>query len=158
NGFAHCGSSTSILLTGYSQGAQVTADVVQAISPPLVLGVALFGDPYFNSADKVDRGGFQAGRNGFLGKRHLFSTQWQSRMLSYCHLHDPVCQGPLHNVGYLFSRHKTYDKLGEPEKAAQYFFNLEEQASGVHIYGPTSGPAGFDVLFGGACPNPTGTV
>jgi hypothetical protein len=133
-GFAHCGSSTHILLTGYSQGAQVTADVVQAISPPLVLGVALFGDPYFNSADKVDRGGFQAGRNGFLGKRPLFSTYWQPHIRSYCHLHDPVCQGPLHNVAYLFSQHKTYDKLSEPEAAARYFASLETAGSPGHVY------------------------
>ena len=136
-GFAHCSSSTSILLIGYSQGAQVTADVVQAMSPSHVLGVALFGDPYFNSKDSVDRGGFQIGRNGFLGKRPQFSAYWKPHTLSYCHLHDPVCQGPLHNVSYLFSQHKTYNKLGDPEKAASYFFNLEQRTgnnSGRHVY------------------------
>jgi predicted esterase len=84
---------TQMLLVGYSQGAQVTADVYQNGSQRGVIGVALFGDPYFNSADSaVDQGSFQPGRNGALGTRSLYRASMFVR--SYCHKNDPVCQGP----------------------------------------------------------------
>ena len=130
-----CAKQRRILLVGYSQGAQVTGDVVEQHGVqlaagvfPQLLGVVLFGDPYFNSADPVDRGGFEHGRNGWLGQRALFSPSVRERMLSYCHAHDPVCQGPLHNGEYLTSQHTDYAKLGEPEEAARYFTQLESQA------------------------------
>jgi hypothetical protein len=107
-----------ILLTGYSQGAQVTADEVQTNQVSVIFGVALFGDPYFNSRDPVDRGGFSYGRNGWLGQRPLFDSSQREHVLSYCHYHDPVCQG----AGlYGDSQHTNYDGVGEPEEAARYF-------------------------------------
>jgi Cutinase len=118
---------TPMILTGYSQGAQVTADVYDGLRPGTrVLGAVLFGDPYFNSRDRIaDRGDFKRGLDGVLGTRPIFELK--GSVLSYCHQHDPVCQGPLSYVElarYRFSRHDNYDKLGEPEEAAQYFAPL----------------------------------
>ena len=119
-----------LLLTGYSQGAQVTADDVQDNQVSVIFGVALFGDPYFNSRDPVDRGGFSYGRNGWLGQRPLFVYSQREHVLSYCHYHDPVCQG----AGlYGDSQHTNYDKLGEPEQAAQYFTQLEKSGSSPSV-------------------------
>jgi hypothetical protein len=128
-----CSKRRRILLVGYSQGAQVTGDVVQKRGVKLasgvfdqLLGVVLFGDTYFNSADPVDRSDFEHGRNGWLGKRGVFEESIQPYVLSYCHAHDPVCQGPLHNGEWLTSQHTNYEKLGEPEEAAKHFsLNIE---------------------------------
>ncbi len=122
-----CGETTKILLVGYSQGAQVTGDVVQALrtSPrtlPLlahILGVALFGDPYFNASDsRVDRGGYQH-LDGLLGRRPHFVGV---RVLSYCHKYDPICQGPLDYVTlaeHRFGPHKNYPP--DAVEAGRYF-------------------------------------
>ena len=118
---------TKMLLTGYSQGAQVTADVYQNGSQRNVLGVALFGDPYFNSRDSVDGGSYERGLDGGLGTRRLFTPSERPHVLSYCHQHDPVCQSPYSFAEfgiYRFSRHNNYDKLDEPEQAARYFTAL----------------------------------
>jgi Cutinase len=99
------------LLVGYSQGAQVTGDVVQKLSADLlshVLGVALFGDPYFNTRDyRVDRGNHQH-LDGLLGTRPIFTGV---SVLSYCHKYDPICQGPLDYITlaeHQFKPHENY--------------------------------------------------
>jgi hypothetical protein len=109
-----CGSKTKLLLVGYSQGAQVTGDVVQELAAngrtvPLlshVLGVALFGDPYFNARDaRVDRGTHEH-LDGLLGSRPRFVS---GRVLSYCHKYDPICQGPLDYVTLAEHQFKPHD-------------------------------------------------
>jgi hypothetical protein len=50
------GGQHKSLLVGYSQAAQVTADVVQQSDYRDVFGVVLVGDPDFSSGDSVDRG------------------------------------------------------------------------------------------------------
>ena len=108
--------SAKMILTGYSQGAQVTADVYQNGSTSHVLAVVLFGDPYFNSRDsRVDRGNFRVGPKGGLGSRPKFNG---GHVLSYCHANDPVCQFGSNPIA-LFTNHSNYDKLNEPAQAAQ---------------------------------------
>src|SRR5581483_9363750 len=58
NSFVSSCPSVRVFLTGLSQGAQVTGDVYQSLSRSMpknlfrnILGVALFGDPLFNSHD-----------------------------------------------------------------------------------------------------------
>lgn len=109
---------TKLILTGYSQGAQVAGDVLQRYGPfPNVAATVLFGDPYFNGRDPVDRGHprFRTGVNGGLGKRPRFT---ENRVLSYCHSNDPVCQNTANPIA-LFTWHDNYDKLGEPAAAAR---------------------------------------
>jgi hypothetical protein len=130
---------TKMFLTGYSQGAQVTADVYQNGSTPHVLGIALFGDPYFNSDDAIaDRGSFRLGRHGGLGTRPLFSSASRGHVLSYCHDRDPVCQEPLGPLDYrfLFRFHDNYDKLGEPALAAAQFTRLDRASSVTSLSRP----------------------
>jgi Tol biopolymer transport system component len=111
---------TKMILTGYSQGAQVTGDVYQNGSTSHVLAVVLFGDPYFNSRDsRVDRGSFRVGPKGGLGSRPKFNG---GHVLSYCHANDPVCQFGS-NPTARFANHGTYDKLNEPSQAAQVVAN-----------------------------------
>jgi hypothetical protein len=121
-------SHTRFFLTGISQGAQIAGDIYQRGSYPAVVGVALFGEPYFNNRDAyIDRGDYERGLSGTLGTRPIFDKGRRSHVLSFCHKHDPVCQGPLSFIElarYSFSRHANYDKLGEPERAAQYFANF----------------------------------
>jgi hypothetical protein len=116
---------TATYLVGYSQGAQVAGDVYQAGGWRYVKGVALFGDPYFNNRDKpADRGNFEPGLSGALGTRPLFGGLEEGYVLSYCHKHDPVCQGPLEYytlARYGFKPHENYGVKGEPEEAADYF-------------------------------------
>jgi hypothetical protein len=118
---SNCGDATKVVLVGYSQGAQVAADVYQEGTRAKVLATVLFGDPYFNSRDTAaDRGSYRRGRNGGLGIRPLYSADARGHVLSFCHDRDPVCQEPLAPADYrlLFKHHNTYASLGEPEAAA----------------------------------------
>jgi hypothetical protein len=119
--FSKCPSS-KIVLTGYSQGAQVTGDVYQRTSSKQIMGVVLFGDPRFNSADSADRGGV-SGLDGALGTRPLFKDapgkQSIGHVLSYCHNRDPVCQG-VSRLRYGPTYHENYGATDEPEQAARY--------------------------------------
>lgn len=89
--------STRVFLVGYSQGAEVTGDVYATSRTSgwkNVLGVALFGDPLFNSHDRqADRGTFTHNANGGLGTRQPFPEWSRGHILSYCNHFDPVCGG-----------------------------------------------------------------
>jgi hypothetical protein len=85
---------TKFILAGYSQGAQVIGDAIQkgGISPSLIAGAALFGDPYFNPTDSgVDRSTYDPDLYGALGTRPVFSSSLQGKVFSYCHDLDIVC-------------------------------------------------------------------
>ena len=104
----------------------MTGDVYHNGPGRNVSGAVLFGDPYFNHRDRAaDLGSaVGSGLDGLLGTRPLFGGR---RALSYCHQHDPICQGPLSFTEialYRFTRHSNYADLGEPEQAAQYFAPL----------------------------------
>lgn len=127
---ANCGRLTAVVLVGYSQGAQVTADVYQrdltATEKRMVVGSVLFGDTYFNRHDKaVDRGSYSGRRGGLFGERPIFHGS--ATVLSFCHSHDPICQGVGERVGPIpvidpgsltFRQHTNYDRFGEPREAA----------------------------------------
>jgi hypothetical protein len=116
NEIANC-PRTRLLLTGYSQGAQVTADVYQrhlsALERTHILGVALFGDPYFDPADATaDRSTYLHSKAGILGDRPTFGRA--RHVVSYCHRFDPVCQRStvveiaLHRL----TQHENYKSAG----------------------------------------------
>jgi len=117
---AWCGPvGTKLLLDGYSQGAQVTADVYQSLNSQqrqFVLGVVLFGDPRYNHLS------FAAiaprDNNGILPVRGEFPADSRGKVLSYCHARDPICQGLGQLVLHGDGAHKTYSTLGEPQAAA----------------------------------------
>lgn len=97
---ATCGPQTRIILSGYSQGAQVAADVYQAMDGDAkghqIYAMVLFGDPYFNGssqgrgASKGDRRHLN-GVHGGLGRRPGYG-RYRRWVRSYCHRRDPVCQ------------------------------------------------------------------
>lgn len=107
-------STTRLLLTGYSQGAQVTGDVYQRdIATTLrkhIVAVALFGDPYFDPKDRAaDRGKYARNKKGILGTRGAFGRGLP--VLSYCRRHDPICQeleSPLTLKKYGLKPHGNY--------------------------------------------------
>jgi Cutinase len=141
--------ATKILLSGYSQGAQVTGDVYERASSSLrlhILGVALFGDPYFNSRDTAwadatsgsapPEGIFTVGVDGALAEvlnapRPFYPPDTKFHVLSFCHGGDPVCQGdPLRtfiiNLAlHQFTHHDDYAGWYEPQFAANYFTSHE---------------------------------
>lgn len=128
---AKCRNVSKLVLIGYSQGAQVAGDVFQrkltTAEKKMVAAVVLFGDPYFNGGDrKVARSSFSGRRDGILGRRPAFKTG-DSLVLSYCHSHDPICQGLFFRVGptrtpdpgsLTFRQHLNYTGFGEPTEIA----------------------------------------
>jgi hypothetical protein len=118
-----CGSSgTTFGLTGYSQGAQVTADVYQSL--PIaqrrrIALVVLFGDPRYNHSSFADI--YKRDNNGILPVRGEFPADTRGKVLSYCHARDPICQGLGQFALHLTGAHNTYAKLDEPKRAARYF-------------------------------------
>jgi hypothetical protein len=134
-----------IILIGYSQGAQATGDFYQRDTDSKerqhITAVVLFGDPYFNPTDKqADHGTFESDLAGVLGRRPSFGDD--PRVLSYCRLHDPVCQIPnLVQVGlYGIKQHLLYKPWGT--EAAEKVAAMESQISpgpvSVTITGPSS--------------------
>jgi hypothetical protein len=90
---------TRYVLSGFSQGAQVVADMVTALPSQyrgLIAGVVLFGDPQFNGHSAADRSTFDANRNGALtgvtGPRPEYPSWLVRNVSSFCHADDPVCQ------------------------------------------------------------------
>jgi hypothetical protein len=97
---ATCGSQTRIILSGYSQGAQVAADVYQAMDGAgegsRIYAMVLFGDPYFNggSAGRGSSTGdlrHRTGIHGGLGLRPGYG-RYRRAVRSYCHRRDLICQ------------------------------------------------------------------
>jgi hypothetical protein len=121
-----CASQTKIILLGYSQGAQVSGDVYQGLSPTEashVGAVVLFGDPLYNHRDKVAD---QATRDldGALGTRPAFRASKATDVLSYCNEKDPICQWRLPTATLAAKRlteHKKYwgDSSSPAEVAAR---------------------------------------
>lgn len=116
-------SQSKLILAGYSQGAQVSADAYDLLSSEQrghVLGMAMWGDPRFNGASKAARGDFNPKRGGLLNfiysKRPEFADH--QKVASYCHDGDPVCQG----IRTLFriSQHLNYHTVGDAASSISY--------------------------------------
>lgn len=123
-----------IVLAGYSQGADATADALQGLTSAQrtrVLAVALFGDPLYNSAGPEDFiTNFQRQEQVHDLKDGLLTTLFPKRfpfrmippdmflrVLSYCHVTDPICQaGEVRR-----STHTNYALSQDPRDAAAYF-------------------------------------
>jgi hypothetical protein len=95
-----CGSVSPILLVGYSQGAQVAADVYQGWLLPRVkarvLGITLLADPRFRGgqATPVNRGTYDRRLNGVYdipGTPRTWAASESGVARSYCTWGDPVC-------------------------------------------------------------------
>ncbi|MFJ8957855.1 cutinase family protein [Lentzea sp. NPDC102401] len=125
---AACGTRTQLVLAGYSQGGQVTAEVYEnlpATARDRVLGMVLFGEPKFNSESVAAEGNFEVGRNGSLGTRAEY--QHPGPVLSYCHALDPVCQGFFDfnrrlpkKLAFDGAQHTNYPTLGDSPGGATY--------------------------------------
>ncbi|WP_161962387.1 fibronectin type III domain-containing protein [Nocardioides speluncae] len=116
-------SQSKLILAGYSQGAQVSADVYELLSPEQrghVLGMAMWGDPRFNGASKAVRGDFNPKRGGMLNflysKRPEFPDH--QKVASYCHDGDPICQG-IRTV-FRMSQHLNYHTVGDAASTITY--------------------------------------
>lgn len=134
-------ATTQLMLTGYSQGGQLTANVYQRLTATQrshILGVVLFGEPLFNgSDDAVNRGDYDPERDGILPLAPRGEYPDPQKVLSYCHSLDPICQGfylwkmtSTLTKTFDFSRHRQYVDVGDgpgqpayPDAAAEYFAN-----------------------------------
>lgn len=133
--------STKVFLVGYSQGAQVTADVVQepkASEWTNVQGVVLFGDPSYNPSGSSNRYGLnepdvKKRHTAQRGALHMRSAFNDPKVLSFCHRSDPACQ----DHGIRLSQHKNYTSFKESEEAAKYFAAPDDVVND----GPKASPA-----------------
>lgn len=145
-----CGDQTAMILTGYSQGAQVTAETLEQMPKTWrkhIAGVILFGDPYFNHSDAF-AGMFPRSlvRDGVLGKRKTYPDVLETRVLSFCHDRDPVCQSPLHPFSTTsFAQHTNYqsDKR-DTDEAVRWI-----TASGQRGFTDNEPPHGFAATLRG---------
>lgn len=107
---------SSIVLSGYSQGAEVIRGVMAQLRASVetrVAAVELFGDPFFDAreANVHTDGGFKPSQVGVRlqlgGQRVRFGRRWAAGNYSWCHAHDVVCQG-IHGFQNGFRTHSTY--------------------------------------------------
>ncbi|MCR6489604.1 fibronectin type III domain-containing protein [Amycolatopsis sp. OK19-0408] len=163
-----CQERTQLVLSGFSQGAQVTETVYRALTSAQrdrVLGVALFGNPLLNGRSRTSLGTLDRNRNGLLtnwfnsAPPAEFPAPWD-KVRSYCHALDPVCQGllrwsllnPLVKT-FEFAQHGNYPTVGDgpgqdtyPVDAAKFF------AARVRPAPPSSGPEATITPVDGAVP------
>ena len=166
--------NTFFFLVGYSQGAQVLADVVQDLSPQQlghVAGAAFFGDPYFNSKSWASQTS-TSDHDGILGIRSYgtprpeYPEYMRGRLFSYCHGADPICGAykrfgtfwgdefwvmDLGRAGYM-NEHDEYIEAGKTKDAARRLEGLAGDPAEENpepVYPPiTSGVGGpVDVVF-----------
>lgn len=113
--------SSWLVLGGYSQGAQVTREVLVRLGEPereRVSAVVLFGDPYFSPTEPnvLTLSSFNERQRGLLrqlraGSPSPVPASFDGEVFSWCHLHDIVCQGRHRGNGW--SSHKTYAEDAE---------------------------------------------
>ncbi|WP_234542808.1 cutinase family protein [Streptomyces shenzhenensis] len=147
-----CGTSTTIILAGYSQGAQVTGNAYQALDTTQrsgIGGVALFGDPLFNPNSQSARGDFTPGRVGALAHpssriRPEFPSP--QKVVSYCHGDDPICQGffSFSPFGLTTSMtgHLNYQSTGDAGNSTPYTTRAAQDLAGI-----TPSSAGSQLLM-----------
>lgn len=98
---------TAVVLTGYSQGADVVGD---AVTGPLagdldqVAAVLLFGDPSFTAGEPFNAG--DGNRSGIFPRRRGALNAVADRTQSYCNRNDRFCQG-----GASLAAHLAYSKF-----------------------------------------------
>jgi hypothetical protein len=141
-----CGGQTILILTGYSQGAELTGDAYlaelakQPADAAIVGGVILFGDPLFGLHDaSTMQTALQKAvhstlhHNGALtvhglwhvGPPHRFPSATHGTVLSYCLINDLICQG---TGGNPFShQHGRYQSSGFPADAAAWIASRIDQ-------------------------------
>lgn len=142
---------TKIVLVGYSQGAQIVADVYQenwkrdsANTIAWIYGMVLFGDPYFNRNSVgtiapwsiLDGGVYK----GSLGERPAFPVSQANRIVSYCHRGDPVCRGSrgLRPIG-LKRYHTNYHTAGDAADAGRWLSTRLRAWAQANPWPPTPG-------------------
>jgi hypothetical protein len=147
---AKCGGETTLILTGYSQGAEVTGDAYLAdlASSPataaIVGGVVLFGDPLFGLHDaSTMQTALQKAvhsklhHNGALtvhglwhvGPPHQFPAATRGTVLSYCLVNDLICQGTGGNPAS--HQHGRYQFSGFPGDAATWMASRVDQGIAI---------------------------
>lgn len=125
---------TQVFFAGYSQGAEVTADLVQALHPGAFLselwrriaGTVLFGDPLYNHADRVADVNPGLRNDGILTSNtlgpHLFPAADAGKVQSYCIPTDYICQGLGQFILHGGTPHSRYGVTNTwPTDAASYF-------------------------------------
>lgn len=92
-----CGTQTKVILTGYSQGADVMSRVVASLpasTREIVVGEMMFGDPGFDPDDKPsDYGKYNPDRAGLLTAHPHWNAESSAPAVSSCRRFDGYCQG-----------------------------------------------------------------
>jgi hypothetical protein len=125
-----CGTTTKIILVGFSQAAQLVGNVDASLDSAQlsgIAGVALFGDPLFDPSSPAARGSFNTNRRGLLThpSGHIRATfPNPARVIDYCFGDDPVCQGfinlsPFGSIAGTGS-HSNYNTRGDSTNPAPY--------------------------------------
>ncbi|KAF9465909.1 cutinase [Collybia nuda] len=113
--------NTKIVLMGYSQGAHVSGDVLQANAPGTdkVAAVVLMGDPAHVRGESFQKGTGNA-RNGLFARRAGTLEPQAAKIVSFCDTGDLFCAGgasTIIHLGYA-TKYKTaasnfvLDKIG----------------------------------------------
>jgi hypothetical protein len=92
---AHACRSQTIVLSGYSQGAEVVRLALNSLKKVSshIGGVVLFGDPKFDPHSRAAQGSFSKRRHGVLGLPGGDFPSEFPHVVSYCRDGDLVCQG-----------------------------------------------------------------
>jgi Cutinase/von Willebrand factor type A domain/PKD domain len=89
--------SMRFVVMGYSQGAHAAGDELAregTFVTDRIAALVMFGDPRFNPEASYTWGSFDHRDHGLAGARSLSDfASWSSRVFSFCHQNDMICQG-----------------------------------------------------------------
>ncbi len=130
-------TKTRFILAGYSQGAQVAADVYQNLSKSqrARVTVLLFGEPRFNPfQSKVNKGDYDRFLFGSFPGYRIIQGDAVGQVRSYCTWGDPICNASAINAGACLLNnpgcpHLAYIARGWTEQAAKWAVEKVRQSS-----------------------------
>ena len=172
-------STSTLVVGGYSQGAEVTRYGLTRLSASVrqhIKAVALFGDPWFLSSEPnvIALGGFVSNLKGVHYAKSYFGVPnttypllptalplvFKGRTVSFCHSEDPICQYSKTNfsLGIVdgFAAHMSYPL--DSWAAAQVITPMLGLSSGGSTGGATSGTASLCETFVSDVTIPDGSV
>lgn len=159
---ARCKKS-KLILSGYSQGAQVVMLALGVLDRRRVVAATLFGNPMFHADSYATQGDPDPTRNGLAAIPHVdpYPSDLKGRLFDYCRARDPICQGfaDCHRSSLVtvhcdfdrsFGPHTSYKDLDTDAAAANIarLIRDDQAAQGNAIPEPSPASKGpVDVVF-----------
>ena len=138
--------NTRVILSGYSQGAQLISQLTQMIDGQKIFAALTFGDPklylpegeydlYYRTTPACYNGKSSfseyrayvpdcTAKEGILGGWHPYQPSgYSGKLRTYCQFHDVICSSYIDLMNFAYG-HASYDEQGTYARAATDLYNM----------------------------------